>query len=75
MTTISHPALKSADALRKMPHGGLSNWLRSCMARLLRALDRHRQRRILRELDDHLLMDIGVSRQQAFEESRRPIWR
>lgn len=39
------------------------------------ALERRRQRRALGELDDHLLRDIGISREQARCESRVPFWR
>lgn len=38
----------------------------------LRALVR--QRRELAELDEHLLRDIGVSRDEADAESSRPAW-
>ena len=33
------------------------------------------QRRDLRELDDHLLRDIGITREQAQREDSKPIWR
>ena len=36
--------------------------------------DRWRQRRQLLELDDRLLADIGVSRQQAREEAHKSSW-
>lgn len=35
---------------------------------------RHRQRHQLRELDDHLLADVGLSREQAVAEARKPFW-
>ena len=41
-------------------------------------LARSRQRRHLRELaewDDHLLKDIGVSREAALREAAKPFWR
>ncbi len=31
-------------------------------------------RRLLQEMDDRLLSDIGVGRGDALEESRRPMW-
>jgi uncharacterized protein YjiS (DUF1127 family) len=34
-----------------------------------------RQRRSLRELDDHLLRDIGLTREQVAMEAARPFWR
>jgi len=33
-----------------------------------------RQRRELLDLDDHLLKDIGISRDEALQESQRPVW-
>ena len=33
-----------------------------------------RQRRHLGELDDHMLADIGVTREQALKESRKLAW-
>ena len=42
----------------------------------LRAMaERRRQRRALAALDDHLLRDIGVTREQALSEAQRPSWR
>lgn len=42
---------------------------------LLRCAERASQRRVLLELDDHLLRDIGLSRRDALIESARPFWR
>jgi uncharacterized protein YjiS (DUF1127 family) len=39
------------------------------------ALQRQRQRNDLLELDDWLLNDIGVTKDQAREEGRKPWWR
>ena len=36
---------------------------------------RARQRRVLMELSDHLLRDIGISRADALAEATRPFWR
>lgn len=38
-------------------------------------LERRRQRRALRDLDDHLLRDIGIDRSDALREGRKPFWR
>lgn len=38
-------------------------------------LERRRQRLALRDLDDHLLRDIGVDRSDALMEVRKPFWR
>jgi uncharacterized protein YjiS (DUF1127 family) len=37
-------------------------------------LERRRQRRALLQLDDHLLADIGVSREQALREAGKWFW-
>ncbi|MEM1432293.1 MAG: DUF1127 domain-containing protein [Pseudomonadota bacterium] len=34
----------------------------------------YRQRQDLASLDDHLLKDIGLSKDQARQEAERPIW-
>jgi uncharacterized protein YjiS (DUF1127 family) len=44
----------------------LNKWLRSS--------ERSRQRADLRDLDEHLLKDIGITRQQALDEANRPFW-
>lgn len=43
--------------------------------RLLRAYERQQQRRALRELDRHMLDDIGVTPEEAEAEARKPFWR
>lgn len=37
--------------------------------------ERHRQRRQLMEMDDRQLKDIGITREQAEQEARKPIWK
>jgi uncharacterized protein YjiS (DUF1127 family) len=37
--------------------------------------ERHRQRRQLMEIDDRELKDIGITREQAEQEARKPIWK
>ena len=34
----------------------------------------NRQRRQLRDLDDHMLADIGITREEALKESRQITW-
>ncbi|WP_420567221.1 DUF1127 domain-containing protein [Thalassovita sp.] len=36
---------------------------------------RHRTRKALRQLSDAQLKDIGISRDAAYTEARRPFWR
>lgn len=37
-------------------------------------VERSRQRSILRQLDEHLLRDIGLSREEALREAAKPFW-
>ena len=46
----------------------------SVTSRLAAMIAVARQRRALRNLDDHLLCDIGVSDQEAAREADRPVW-
>ena len=41
---------------------------------IVRAVGLHRSRRQLSALDDHMLADIGVTRQDAMAEAERPVW-
>lgn len=47
---------------------------RSVFGRLRMAFALSKQRRELANLDDALLEDIGVTREQAVKESERPVW-
>jgi uncharacterized protein YjiS (DUF1127 family) len=44
------------------------------MSVVFRALSVHRQRQALLRMDAALLRDIGLTREQALAEARRPIW-
>lgn len=62
---LSFPALvRLRPAALRLPSWG----------RLLRRLDCGRSRRRLADLDDHILRDIGLTRDQALQEAERPIW-
>jgi uncharacterized protein YjiS (DUF1127 family) len=47
---------------------------RGLIARLAAALALHRQRQHLAELDDAILNDIGLTREDALREAARPVW-
>ncbi|UTW04384.1 DUF1127 domain-containing protein [Amphritea atlantica] len=40
-----------------------------------RWLQRYRSRRMLQQLDREQLKDIGITREEALEEVRKPFWR
>lgn len=48
---------------------------RSLLARLLAAYDRYQQRLALAELDDALLRDVGLTRDDVRRECAQPFWR
>ena len=54
---------------------GVLPLVRGWLIALARAHERSRQRQTLRDLDDHLLRDIGVTREQAEREAHKPFWR
>lgn len=53
---------------------GLRHARRPLHLRLLDLVELHRQRRALAALDDARLRDIGLSREDAEAEARRPLW-
>lgn len=55
--------------------GSLVKALQSAATLVARWQDRRRDRRMLMEMDEHLLEDIGISRADAYQESRKPFWR
>ena len=62
MTMITHSAIRSTSR-------------RQHRAQQIRKLFRlHQQRNSLSLLSDRMLRDIGVSREEALRESRRPVW-
>ena len=56
----------SCDVVRPTRSGVLSL--------IVRAVGLHRSRRQLSALDDHMLADIGVTRQDAMAEAERSVW-
>ncbi len=64
------PALIGTPATAAPAHSSWSTWIE----RLCKALRHRRQLRDLVELDDRLLADIGVTREQALREAARPYW-
>jgi uncharacterized protein YjiS (DUF1127 family) len=66
------PLLRSATASARLP--ARIKRPAALLARLRLALAARAQRRALARADDRLLDDIGVSRDQALAEARRPVW-
>ncbi len=65
MTTLTSTRCDSTGATVERP--GL-------LTRLRNALSLRAQRRELASLDDRALSDIGLSRDAALKEARRPVW-
>ena len=47
---------------------------RGPVGRLLAWMSLYSERQALSRLDQHLLDDIGITREQARKEARRPVW-
>ena len=54
---------------------GFGARMSSVFKRGLLLWDRPRQRRVLLDLDDHQLRDIGKTREDALIEGRKPFWK
>jgi uncharacterized protein YjiS (DUF1127 family) len=67
-STIVGPT--STGQLRSPAHS-LDHWV----AFAIRCRERRRQRQALSQLDDRMLVDIGISRSQAIEEASKPFWK
>jgi uncharacterized protein YjiS (DUF1127 family) len=65
------PAHWPAQRVAATPAGG---WLDPVSNLSARWLDASRSRQTLDALDDHLLRDIGLTRDQAWRESRKFFW-
>lgn len=53
----------------------LSRMIAAFLKTLYQWHERRRSRHELRYLDDHLLKDIGLKRDAALREARRPFWK
>jgi uncharacterized protein YjiS (DUF1127 family) len=60
---------KEGDRARNPRH-----LMRALAGTLVRRIGQSHQRRALAELDDRLLLDIGLTRQQAEREAAKPFW-
>lgn len=80
MTTLTfRRPLGAAGAVRREGEKSAVGRISRCRRTIARWIARFRQRRALYEIadrnDDHLLKDIGVSREEAFREADKPFWR
>lgn len=76
MTQIVHHHL--ADAAQRLAHGIWNMVCTTAVAvpdTLATWQERSETRAALRDLDDRLLRDMGISRAAAGEEARRPFWK
>ena len=56
-------------------HGSLTRLAGAAAVAVWSWMERSRQRRALAQLDDHLLRDIGLTRDEARREWATPFWR
>jgi uncharacterized protein YjiS (DUF1127 family) len=62
------PAVPYSAVFRRAVDGGAVRWVYAAVARW-------KQRRLLEELDERMLRDIGISRSEALAEANKPWWR
>ena len=76
-TTIASPPAPASRALAGFVHRlpSPADVLRTVWRTLLRWQRRHDDRLRLAAMDDRLLRDIGISREQAAAEAQKPFWR
>ena len=80
-TTYSNIPARDIKAAARRPwlarlRSGLGAWIaRTRRRQLLIELQKARQRGLLLELDDRFLQDIGVTREEARREARKPFWK
>ncbi len=55
-------------------HAAPSTWHQKMLNTLVRWQHRADQRRHLGNMDDRLLADMGITRADAIQESRKPFW-
>lgn len=73
ITMTATPAIGIAQGMTS-PAGGRFPTLHMIAGTLNQWRARAVQRRHLREIDDHLLVDMGLSRADVERESRKPFW-
>lgn len=72
---MSRRALGAVSADRGMvSFGGAGRFAERAFGEVLGMIERHRQRRSLAALDDHLLRDVGLSRKDARRETDKAFW-
>jgi uncharacterized protein YjiS (DUF1127 family) len=78
LSRISRPSANGSARLRQRSHESSTNPLLNFFYLLRKAYalanERSKQRRQLLEMDDRQLKDIGITRIEAEQEARKPIW-
>jgi uncharacterized protein YjiS (DUF1127 family) len=63
---VSTPSIRSKPCLR---------WVRDLLTGFFASLERARTRRLLAQLDDRQLSDLGISHAERINELDKPFWR
>jgi uncharacterized protein YjiS (DUF1127 family) len=64
----------SESSANRITDGSLPSWLLRLADKLQLWRERHRQRRSLARLSDHMLKDLGLSRGEVWRESGKNFW-
>jgi uncharacterized protein YjiS (DUF1127 family) len=71
----SQEAAMTRSATKTVPFRGRPGLVARLTFVVTQALTRRRDRRVLAQLDAHILRDIGLTVDQAMAESVKPFWR
>ena len=71
----TYAAIRSSGSGWRQFAEAIFSSVRLAVDRIYLYRQRSRQRRSLRELDERLLDDIGITREQALQEAGKPFWR
>lgn len=72
--TAAERNVRSGPSARSL-FGSLMKALGATVTLMARWQGRRHDRRMLMGMDEYLLKDIGISRADAYQESRKPFWR
>lgn len=67
--TCSSTIINPATAHRWRSYS-LAHWISIA----IQCYERRRERKALLELDDRMLADLGITKSQAIDEARKPLW-
>ena len=72
---MSHPAARNMLTQTSQSMPVLAHWAMTAAVYLIAWDHRHRSRKVLGQLQDHMLRDIGLTSASAVTEAEKPFWK